>query len=93
MENIYYFTIIVVEFNDSIQLDPYKININFLDEMKNIIKSLTVINDNIKSPYVLKKDNIDIENFSKKIVDIYLENILTNKENYEIPINILLNQF
>lgn len=93
MENIYYFTIIVVEFNDSIQLDPYKININFLDEMKNIIKSLTVINDNIKSPYVSKKDNIDIENFSKKIVDIYLENILTNRENYEIPINILLNQF
>ena len=93
MENIYYFTIIVVEFNDSIQLDPYKININFLDEMKNIIKSLTVINDNIKSPYVSKKDNIDIENFSKKIVDIYLENILNNKENYEIPINILLNQF
>ena len=93
MENIYYFTIIVVEFNDSIQLDPYKININFLDEMKNIIKSLTVINDNIKSPYVLKKDNIDIENFSKKIVDIYLENILTNRENYEIPINVLLNQF
>jgi|TARA_E500000178_G_scaffold94074_1_gene92983 hypothetical protein len=93
MENIYYFTIIVVEFNDSIQLDPYKININFLDEMKNIIKSLTVINDNIKSPYVSKKDNIDIEDFSRKIVDIYLENILTNKENYEIPINILLNQF
>lgn len=93
MENIYYFTIIVEEFNDSIQLDPYKININFLDEMKNIIKSLTVINDNIKSPYVLKKDNIDIENFSKKIVDIYLENILTNRENYEIPINVLLNQF
>lgn len=92
MENIYYFTIIVVEFNDSIQLDPYKININFLDEMKNIIKSLTVINDNIKSPYVLKKDNIDIENFSKKIVDIYLENILTNRENYEIPINVLLNE-
>ena len=61
--------------------------------MKNIIKSLTVINDNIKSPYVSKKDNIDIENFSRKIVDIYLENILTNKENYEIPINILLNQF
>jgi hypothetical protein len=74
-------------------LDPYKININFLDEMKNIIKSLTVINDNIKSPYVSKKDNIDIENFSRKIVDIYLENILNNKENYEIPINILLNQF
>ena len=74
-------------------MDPYKININFLDEMKNIIKSLTVINDNIKSPYVLKKDNIDIENFSKKIVDIYLENILTNRENYEIPINVLLNQF
>ena len=93
MENIYYFTIIVVEFNDSIQLDPYKININFLDEMKNIIKSLTVINDNIKSPYVSKKDNIDIEDFSRKIVDIYLENILNNKENYEIPINILLNQF
>tara|TARA_B100000886_G_C20235914_1_gene412576 strand:- start:371 stop:652 length:282 start_codon:yes stop_codon:yes gene_type:complete len=93
MENIYYFTIIVEEFNDSIQLDPYKININFLDEMKNIIKSLTVINDNIKSPYVSKKDNIDIEDFSRKIVDIYLENILTNKENYEIPINILLNQF
>ncbi len=93
MENIYYFTIIVVEFNDSIQLDPYKININFLDEMKNIIKSLTVINDNIKSPYVSKKDNIDIEDFSRKIVDIYLENILTNRENYEIPINILLNQF
>ena len=92
MENIYYFTIIVEEFNDSIQLDPYKININFLDEMKNIIKSLTVINDNIKSPYVLKKDNIDIENFSKKIVDIYLENILTNRENYEIPINVLLNE-
>jgi hypothetical protein len=61
--------------------------------MKNIIKSLTVINDNIKSPYVSKKDNIDIEDFSRKIVDIYLENILTNKENYEIPINILLNQF
>ena len=93
MENIYYFTIIVVEFNDPIQLDPYKININFLDEMKNIIKSLTVINDNIKSPYVSKKDNIDIEDFSRKIVDIYLENILNNKENYEIPINILLNQF
>ena len=74
-------------------MDPYKININFLDEMKNIIKSLTVINDNIKSPYVSKKDNIDIEDFSRKIVDIYLENILTNKENYEIPINILLNQF
>lgn len=92
MENIYYFTIIVVEFNDSIQLDPYKININFLDEMKNIIKSLTVINDNIKSPYVSKKDNIDIEDFSRKIVDIYLENILTNRENYEIPINVLLNE-
>ncbi len=61
--------------------------------MKNIIKSLTVINDNIKSPYVSKKDNIDIKDFSRKIVDIYLENILTNKENYEIPINILLNQF
>ena len=76
-----------------IQLDPYKININFLDKMKNIIKSLTVINDNIKSPYVSKKDNIDIKDFSRKIVDIYLENILTNKENYEIPINILLNQF
>ena len=74
-------------------MDPYKININFLDEMKNIIKSLTVINDNIKSPYVSKKDNIDIEDFSRKIVDIYLENILNNKENYEIPINILLNQF
>lgn len=74
-------------------MDPYKININFLDEMKNIIKSLTVINDNIKSPYVPKKDNIDIKDFSRKIVDIYLENILTNKENYEIPINILLNQF
>ena len=92
MENIYYFTITVVEFNDSIQLDPYKININFLDEMKNIIKSLTVINDNIKSPYVSKKDNIDIEDFSRKIVDIYLENILNNKENYEIPINVLLNE-
>ncbi len=43
--------------------------------------------------HVSKKDNIDIEDFSRKIVDIYLENILTNKENYEIPINILLNQF
>ena len=92
MENIYYFTITVVEFNDSIQLDPYKININFLDEMKNIIKSLTVINDNIKSPYVSIKNNIDIDNFSRKIIDIYLENILNNKENYEIPINVLLNE-
>jgi len=92
MENICYFTITVVEFNDSIKLDPYKININFFDETKNIIKSLTVINDNIKSPYVSIKDNIDIDNFSRKIIDIYLENILTNKENYEIPINILLNQ-